>query len=77
MILRVSFIYLFVLLMVLLRYTKFPMVIPSPGPGYNTVYEESYLESKAKDEFPIASISKLVGLVQDTISRGYCQVLGE
>lgn len=59
------------------KYTKFPMVIPSPGPGYNTVYEESYLESKAKDEFPIASISKLVGLVQDTISRGYCQVLGE
>jgi len=59
------------------KFTKFPMVIPSPGPGYNTVYEESYLESKAKDDFPIASISKLVSLVKNSAARGYCQVLGE
>jgi len=58
-------------------YTKFPMVIPSPGPGYNTVYEESYLQSKANDEFPIAPLAKLVSQVKDSTTRGYCQVLGE
>jgi len=59
------------------RYTKFPMVVPSPGPGYHSVYEESYLKKQAEKRFPISCMEGLVTAVKDKNVRGYCQVIAD
>ena len=53
------------------------MVIPSPGPGYNSVYEASFLEAQASKPFPIDCVKSLVDLVKDKQARGYCQTIAE
>jgi len=54
------------------KYTRFPVVIPSPTPGYNAYYSLSYLEKKAADPSPVAGAHALLELLESKASRGYC-----
>lgn len=59
------------------KYTKFPMVIPTP-PGYNTVYDDAFLEKKAEEAFPFPAYSSLLDrAVTDPKVKGYCHLLAE
>jgi len=59
------------------RYTKFPMVVPSPSPAYHAVYQNSFLQKQANKQFPISCMSGLVDKVTNKAVRGYCQVIGD
>merc|ERR1719464_433633 len=47
-------------------YTKFPMVIPS-APGYHSLYNPDHLEAKAKETFPMSSLSGLVAKMTNSL----------
>jgi len=58
---------------VLSEYTKFPMVIPSPGPAYNSVYNEQFLLGQSnKTVQGDLGLKKLIGFVTDPVTRGFC-----
>jgi hypothetical protein len=53
------------------KYTKFPMVIPSPPAGYNAQYSSAHLLSMAENDH----IPAMFQDVKDTERRGYLAVL--
>jgi len=59
------------------EHTRFPVIVPSSTPGYNSVMTKEHLAECAGREFPIASGKPLVDLAKDLSIRGYCQLLGE
>jgi len=55
------------------KYTRFPVVVPSSTPSYDSSYTSTYLESKAtKMTDTPASLKPLVESVEDLATRGYC-----
>merc|ERR1719193_279457 len=56
-------------------YTKYPMVVPTPGPSYNSYYEPSYLEKVAQDKFERKNYSKYAALFTDKRYLGYCSLM--
>lgn len=62
----------------LFKYTKYPMIIPSPPAAYNSTYSLSFLEGKgqaAKAKSGTSVPSKLLDNVASDVVRGYMQVL--
>lgn len=56
------------------RYTKFPTIVPSSTPGYNTVYAREYLETRGEQDLPAAL--KPLAIALDAASpagRGYAR----
>lgn len=63
------------------QYTKFPVIIPSSNPSYDTTYAIDYLTKTSKAGFEIFGgmkiIQNLLEEVSDEAMRGYCIVLIE
>jgi len=59
------------------KYTKFPMVVPSPGPAYNAKYSDEHLLKNSKRQFPRARLDKIVSMFTCPKHRGYTQVVME
>jgi hypothetical protein len=57
------------------EYTCFPVVVPSSNPSYDASYTTQYLKSQAVPEFYGESTKKLIGLVKDASTAGYCVCL--
>jgi hypothetical protein len=58
------------------HFTRFPVIVPSSTPGYNSVYSPSYLISRASNSIPgFDYVKKLTDLVSTDQYRGYCQLL--
>merc|ERR1712130_607875 len=53
------------------------MVVPSPGPAYNTFYDQSFLEKMAKQKYPRRNLEKLADSIKSQQYRGYAQVTME
>jgi hypothetical protein len=60
-------------------YTKFPVIIPSSNPSYDTVYKEEYLISRGRElsEYMIKSTKNILMAIADDAVRGYCVLLIE
>lgn len=56
------------------RYTKFPVVVPSPTPAYDALYTETFLHDQAKFQAPGHVGSFLSSLSNDQV-KGYCVTL--
>jgi len=59
------------------KYTKFPMVVPSPGPAYNAKYSDAHLLEKSRKQFPRAKFDRMVSMFTCPKHRGYTQVIIE
>jgi len=59
------------------KYTKFPMVVPSPGPAYNAKYSDTHLMEKSRSQFPRARFDKMVSRFNCKKHRGYLQLIME
>jgi hypothetical protein len=57
------------------EYTKFPVVIPSSNPSYDSVYTKEYLLSRKVSEYANKSSRDLLEAVQNDAVRGFCVVL--
>ncbi|KAL3915797.1 MAG: hypothetical protein SGILL_005477 [Bacillariaceae sp.] len=56
------------------QYTKYPVVVPSSTPGYDSAYTEKYLEDQAKFQAPGLVGSFLEGVSNDNV-KGFCVTL--
>jgi len=58
----------------LAKYTRYPVIVPSPTPAYNTHYVPSYLAGRANQDAPpgVASGSALLSKVENPVVRGFC-----
>ena len=61
----------------LFRYTKYPVVVPSSTPSYDTMYTHDYLRSKAAATVASSSIEALLQDVSNDLVRGYCVLIWE
>jgi hypothetical protein len=61
------------------RYTKFPVLVPTPTPAYNAVYDEGFLVTHGKDAATsvAASAQGLAAAVKSDAVRGYVRILYE
>jgi len=59
------------------KYTKFPMVVPSPGPAYNAKYSDDYLLKNSRRQFPRAKFDRMASMFTCPKHRGYAQVVIE
>uniref|UniRef100_A0A7S1FIU0 Uncharacterized protein n=1 Tax=Noctiluca scintillans TaxID=2966 RepID=A0A7S1FIU0_NOCSC len=61
------------------KYTRYPVVVPSPTPAYNSTYEPSFLEEAARRAPPasLAYASTLLDLMKSPHSKGYCVLVME
>jgi hypothetical protein len=59
------------------QYTKYPVVVPSSTPSYDTSYAHAYLESRSKEDSSIqlAEIQPLLDSVSEDLVKGYCVIL--
>jgi hypothetical protein len=59
------------------KYTKFPVIVPSSTPAYNSVYPEQYLISLAKDQIPdsLHYIEELFHNIETPAVKGYVILL--
>ena len=56
-------------------YTKYPVIIPSSTPSYDTCYQNEYLKSLTMDDFDDSTpafVKKFVFDISDEATRGYC-----
>jgi hypothetical protein len=58
-------------------YTRFPVVVPSSNPSYDTQYNPDYLKSQEVKKRYNKSSKDLMLAVKDDAVRGYCVVLCE
>jgi hypothetical protein len=58
-------------------YTKFPVVVPSSNPSYDTEYMEDYLQSQTVNEYLGTSAKVLLKQIKSDSIRGFCIVLIE
>ena len=56
----------------LTKYTRYPVVVPSPTPAYDAEYSTDYLKSLPADEHFNESTKNLLGKIADDAVRGYC-----
>mmetsp|Transcript_442 Transcript_442/g.912 ORF Transcript_442/g.912 Transcript_442/m.912 type:complete len:736 (+) Transcript_442:126-2333(+) len=63
----------------LLLHSRFPVVIPSPTPAYNSAYTPSFLTKTAQDPLPsdLAFCEPLLQKVTDPAAKGFCKVVLE
>lgn len=54
------------------EYTRFPVVVPSPTPAYDSEYSQEYLRQQKVDEYFSKSATGLLGEIKDDAVRGYC-----
>ena len=62
----------------LFKYTKYPMIIPSPPAAYNSTYATSFLESQGQmgaSSSSSSTPSKLLNSVTSNVVRGYMKVV--
>lgn len=64
------------------RVSRFPVVVPSSTPGYNTNYSQDYLRTRGKQPFAdwglpesMGSMQSLLECMKDDARRGYCREL--
>ena len=57
------------------KYTRYPVFVPSPTPGYNAHYEPSFLRSKAAVQ--CGAIDQILAHVNSEVVKGFCVVLTE
>ena len=57
------------------QYTRYPVVVPSPTPSYDSEYNRDYLKSLPIDEFFSKTTQRLLEEVQDDATRGFCTEL--
>jgi len=62
--------------------TRFPVLVPSTTPGYNTSYTASFLAQQGEEPFvqwqlpeALAKLEPVVSAVQDSVRRGFCRQL--
>lgn len=60
-----------------LEHTRFPVIVPSCTPGYDTEYTEQFLVSNSKLPFPIPCGQDFANEIENPLLRGYCQIIGE
>jgi len=58
------------------KFTKFPVVVPTPTPGYHTEYSSSLLSQQAK-EAPKNPLAQELVAVGTGLTKGYMNVLAE
>lgn len=61
----------------LTEYTKFPVIVPSSTPGYNSHYSHAFLAKKAKKEVDLAVAQPLLDALSDPSVLGYSKLLIE
>jgi hypothetical protein len=61
----------------LTKYTRYPMIVPSSNPSYDTVYSEDYLRSHSVSEYFGKSTRDVLNEVKNDSVRGFCVVLIE
>jgi hypothetical protein len=54
------------------KYTKYPVVVPSSTPSYDSAYTPKYLHSVSLSDFTPKGVAHFVDSVQDKTIRGYC-----
>jgi len=59
------------------KYTKFPMIVPSPPAAYNSVYEESYLAELDSTSLDSKQAKDICDHVQSNVVKGYIKLLHE
>jgi len=62
------------------KYTKFPVVIPTPTPAYNSSYDSAFLEAHGKNwgnTLGGTDRAAFAAAIQADAVRGYCRVLHE
>jgi len=61
----------------LLKYTKFPVIVPSSTPAYNSVYSESYLIKTSEGQIPILlqDFNPLFDNISSVTIKGYALLL--
>ena len=55
------------------KYTKYPMIVPSPPAAYNSTYEESYLAELESSSNPIAK--EISDHVESNVVKGYIKLM--
>jgi hypothetical protein len=58
-------------------FTKFPVVVPSSNPSYDTVYMEDYLKSQTVNKYAGKGANALLDQIKNDSIRGFCIVLIE
>lgn len=64
------------------RVTRFPVIVPTSSPGYNSAYKVTFLEAQGNSlpsewclPVELENTFNVVGRVRDTARRGYCRVI--
>jgi hypothetical protein len=58
-------------------FTKFPVVVPSSNPSYDTEYMEDYLQSQTVNKYMGKGTKVLLEQIENDLIRGFCIVLIE
>jgi hypothetical protein len=61
----------------LAKYTRYPVVVPSPTPAYNCHYEEKYLKKIDKKNGHVAALEEFLPDIESSVVRGFCILLHE
>ena len=61
----------------LAKYTRYPVIIPSPTPAYNSNYEISYLESVGEGTCDDQGLKEILSGINSIAVRGFCVLLKE
>jgi hypothetical protein len=57
------------------KYTKYPVIIPSSTPGYDSSYTDTYLQEQANKLVPSDKVDSFLKDVSDDNVKGYCITL--
>lgn len=62
----------------LAKYTRYPVVVPSPTPAYNCHYEPEFLAAKAEEAgAAAAAVEGVLAHVESAVVRGFCVLVAE
>ena len=56
----------------LAKFTKYPVVVPSSTPSYDSVYTTDYLKSVELSDLVVKDVEKFIKKINDKTVRGYC-----